>query len=328
MIFSKISGLNNSVYGNCAYPIRKWLEEREEFWLQRSKIDQIFGMDKIDTWAAMYGGMTELGDMEPSPEGGNYPRGSMQEGYNKVIEPYEFKLSFELTQQMAEDGTILNKGKKAGNSLTRSYYRTREKFAAAVLNNISATTFTFGPKNKVFDNKCQDGGAIAATSHTSKVTGAALANSANYGTLAFSYTNLLAVEKKMQKFTDDDGNLIGIQPDTIVIPNEPSIVDAVCDVVFTKSGRPGVTDNSNNIHQDRWNVIIWEFIDKGTAANEPWFVLDSEYAKDFGLQFVDRVALSVKQYVDEGTDNLVTKARARFGVGCPDWRCIYANKPA
>ena len=120
MLFSKISGLNDSVYGKSAYPIRKWMEDREEFWLQRSKIDQIFGIDKIDTWAAKYGGMTELGDMEPSPEGGNYPKGSMQEAYSKVVEPYEFKLAFELTQQMAEDGTLLNKGKRGANSLPLS----------------------------------------------------------------------------------------------------------------------------------------------------------------------------------------------------------------
>lgn len=327
MIFSKISGLNNSVYGNCAYPIRKWMEEREEYWQARSKIEQIFGMDKIDTWAAMYGGMTSLGDLEPVAEGGAYPALSMQEGYSKTIEPYEFKGFFELTQQMEEDGKLLKEGKRGGGGLVRSYYRTREKFAVSLFNNITSTTFTFGAKT--FDNKCQDGGAIAATSHTSKTTGAAIANSDNYDTVAFSYTNLLKAERKMQKFPDDDGNKLGIQPNLIVIPNEAEMVDLVMDTVRTKSGRPGTTDHSNNIHEDRWDVIVWDVLDIGLGgASCPWFLLDSDYAQEFGLQFVDRIPLTIKQYVDENTDNLRTKARARFGVGCPDWRCIYASIPA
>ncbi|MFA5385169.1 MAG: hypothetical protein WC364_10985 [Eubacteriales bacterium] len=326
MLFSKASGLNDSVYGKSLYPIRKWMEERNEFWEARSKLADIFGMDDIDTWCAKYGGMTSLGDMEPVGEGAAYPRGSMQEGYSKVLEPYEWKLSSELTQAMVEDNLLLSKGKLHGGNMVKSYHRIREKFGAAIFNNITATTFDLG--GRTWDNTCWDGGAIAATSHTSKVTGSALANSDNYDTVVFSYDNLCAAEEKMQKFTDEDGNLVGIQPDTIIIPNNAPIKKLVMDSVLTESGRPGTTDHSTNIHAGRWNVVIWDMLSKGTATNDPWYLVDSEYAKEMGLFFLDRTPLQVKQYVDENTDNLISKARARFIAGCADWRCLYASVPA
>jgi len=205
-----------------------------------------------------------------------------------------------------------------------SYNRTREKFASYFLIYGNAATFTFG--GKTYNNSCRDTLALFSNSHTSKTGGTGTQD--NYDTLAFSYDNLATVEERMQKFTDHDGNLLYIQPDTIIIPNNAAIKKLVADAVFTDSGKPDTANNSFNFHGERWNVIVWNQLSKLSAANDPWYVCDSKRNAIDGLIWLDRVPLTIRSWIDDETGNNVFGGRARFGGAPVNWVSWYACVPA
>ena len=98
MIFSKSSGVADSIYGKSQEPIRAIIEKGVEAFEQQSQIKNIFTMDKSRNFAEKYVIETSLGDFENVGENGAYPKTSMREGYSKTIEPATWKSSFEVTQ--------------------------------------------------------------------------------------------------------------------------------------------------------------------------------------------------------------------------------------
>jgi hypothetical protein len=323
MIFSKASGLNDSIFGKSQDPIRMFLQEEELAYQKSSKIGEIFSEMDSDKYAEKFSGLTSKGKFKNVGEGGAYPRTSQQVDYEKTIEPDEWKDSFEVTETMIEDAKMFDVRNEAGN-FTGAYYMTREQFAACFLQYGNATSFTFD--GIVYPYLCRDGTALFNANHPSKTGGTGVQS--NYDTIVFSYDNLATVEERMQHFTDHDGNLLNIQPDTIVIPNNAAIKKLVSDAVFTDSGKPGTADNSFNFHGERWNVIVWNQLSKLSAANDPWFVLDSKRCQRDGLIWINRVPLKVRSWLDDETGNNVFGGRARFGAGAVNWVSLYASVPA
>ena len=323
MLFNIAGGQNDSVFGKSQEPIVMFLQEEEQAYLKTTQIQNIFAMRKTDKFAEKFSYMTAKPDFEAVGEGGAYPRGTSIVGYEKVLTPLEWKNSFEVTQTMIEDAEIFSVPGEASNFM-QAYARTREKFAATILNYGNGTSTTFG--KTTVDTTTADNVALFSTAHPSKTGGTS--NQTNYFNAAFSYDNLLAVERYMQKFTDDDGNLLNIQPDTIIIPNEARIVDAVFNAVLTSSGKPGTGNNSANVHADRWNVITWNQLNNPAAAtSDIWFVMDSKRCMIDGLIWLDRIPLSVTSWVDHNNDNNIWNGRARFGMGANNWRCIAGCYP-
>lgn len=257
-------------------------------------------------------------------EGGKYPRTTQQEGYRKVIEPDEWKSSIEVTETMVEDATLFDvKGRMKDFML--SYTRTREKFGATLLNNGYNTTATFA--GKTFNIAGADELALFDAAHTSK-TGETANQSNAANDLPFSYDNLCIVEERMQGFKDDNGNLLNIQPDTIIIPNNARIKKLVFDAVATEKGAPNTANNSFNYNFGRWNVVIWnQLTNPSSATHDIWFLMDSQRNQIDGLVWLDRVPLSVRSWIDNETGNNVFGGRARFGCAPVNWRVIYGCFP-
>ena len=132
IIFSKGSGLNDSIYGKSQEPIRAVIEKNVEAFEQQSQIKNVFFMDSTRNYAEKYTQETSLGNFEDVGENGAYPKTSMQEGYAKVVEPTTWKSSFEVTQEMVEDAKY-GKIKSRANIFATSFNRTREEFAAGLL---------------------------------------------------------------------------------------------------------------------------------------------------------------------------------------------------
>ena len=126
----------------------------------------------------------------------------------------------------------------------------------------------------------------------------------------------------MQDFTDDDGNLLNVAPDTIIIPNIGSLKRAVFAAVGSELD-PETGNNAMNFQAGLWNVIVWPYLPKA-IGNKPYFMLmDSKFKDDYMcLPFLDRVALTVKSDIDPNTDANIWRGRARFAAGFNNWRCI------
>ncbi len=318
MIFSQSGGLNDSVFGKSQAPIRLFLEKRGEAYENESMLKNLFQMNKSNHFGEKYTALTAMEGFSPVGENGAYPEDMMQEGFSKLLENETWKDSFAISREMVEDGVLLDMKRKPS-AFVGGFYRTRERFGACLLGNaiVGNTTASFGGKS--FDCTAADGKKLFATDHGAKVKGAAQSNC--YAD-AFSAEALGKMEIAMQSFRGDNGEMLDIAPDTIVIPNIYALKDAVFAAVGSNL-EPTTGNNKYNYHCGCWNIQIWpylnEFITSGTA---PWLLLDSRYNKDVGsLVWQDRTELEIRSEIAENDAN-VWKGFARFAAGFNDWRGV------
>ena len=319
MIFKETSGVTDSVFGKFQTPIRHILETQVQAFEQMSGAEKIFRQDKSSNFAESYNTMTDFGNFEAVTEGGSYPETSIQEGYNKILTPVEWKNSFKVTQTMIEDAKAMNIN-ASGKKFIKSYGRTREMFAAALLAGaVSGKSTKFGAFD--YDTTSADGVSMFNTEHKLKITGDKVSNKF---TNAFSKDVFGEIETRMQNFRDEDGNLLNIAPDTIIIPNIHSLKDSVFEMVGADKD-PDTNRNGFNYQFGRWNIIIWPYLNILVSDEnpEPFILMDSTYNEDVGgAIMLNRIDLTVKSYIDENNDNNIFKGRARFTGGFNDWRAF------
>lgn len=328
VVFSEASGVNNSMFGKSQDPIKMFVEQQIEAFQKYSMIPDVFMEDTTSNYGEKYTSATALADFEPVGEGGAYPRNTVQEGYAKLIEPDEWKNSFEITQKMVEDQKIGKAITQGAGIFTTAFNRGKEKFAASFLNNGESTTMTFGNNQKNFNIACADNLALFSTGHTS-ITGG-YGTQSNYFGNAFSYDALCLVEEAMQNFRDDDGNLLNIMPDTIIIPNKARLKKLVFDAVGTE-GIPGTANSGFSYQFGRWTVIESPYLTNAsgiTSGTDTWYMMDSNFNKNYGgLIWLDRIPLTVRSTIDDNTDNNVWRGRARYGAGPNNWRAVCKINP-
>lgn len=319
IIFSEGSGLNDSIYGKSQVPIKMFIEKKAEAYEAGSIVDKIFNMNTSKNFAEKLTGMTSMNGFMPVGEGAAYPKDEMQEGYSKVLQHVTWKDSFAITEEMVEDAKLMSLRKKPAAFLA-GYYRTRELFGAALLGGAFEGKTKIAFRGTTFDTTANDGLALFHNAHTS-ITGGA--TQSNIFTNAFSNEALARIEAQMQGFADDNGNILSVIPDTIVIPNDADLKMEVFAAIGADKD-PNTANNGFNFTFGRWNVIVWSYLNQFiTKGNKPWMVMSSQYNEDYdGAVWYDRVKLSVKSYIDENTDDNIWKGRARLSAGFNDWRAF------
>lgn len=316
------SGLNGTIYGDCQVPLKAFLESRCEAFQRESLLPYLYRMEKSRHWAERYSSETAMGDFEPVGEGGDYPKTGFEDGYFRDIVNMTFKQSFSVTQELVED-CLLGTMKQRANKLVTAYGRTREKFGRILYaGGLYGTTVSY--KGKTFACGSADGQALFSKTHPNKVNGAKQTNLYK-GT--FTNTLLGKIETEMQNIKGDNGELLGVAPDTIWIPNDAALKDAVFSAVGADKEPPS-GNNAFNYQFGRWNIIVDPYLtaaltDLGKSSEKPFFLLDSKFIElNDGPIFQDRVPLDVKSVIDNNNDNNVWQGRARFGAGFADWRFV------
>ncbi len=316
------SGLNGTIYGDCQVPLKAFLESRGEAFQRESLLPYLYRMEKSRHWAERYSSETAMGDFEPVGEGGDYPKTGFEDGYFRDIVNMTFKQSFSVTQELVED-CLLGTMKQRANKLVTAYGRTREKFGRILYaGGLFGTTVSY--KGKTFACGSADGQALFSKTHPNKVNGAKQTNLYNG---AFTNTLLGKIETEMQNIKGDNGELLGVAPDTIWIPNDAALKDAVFSAVGADK-EPTSGNNAFNYQFGRWNIIVDPYLtaaltDLGKSSEKPFFLLDSKFIElNDGPIFQDRVPLDVKSVIDNNNDNNVWQGRARFGAGFADWRFV------
>lgn len=319
------SGLNGTIYGDCQVPLKAFLESRGEAFQRESLLPYLYRMEKSRHWAERYSSETAMGDFEPVGEGGDYPKTGFEDGYFRDIVNMTFKQSFSVTKELVED-CLLGTMKQRANKLVTAYGRTREKFGRILYaGGLYGTTVSY--KGKTFACGSADGQALFSKTHPNKVNGAKQTNLYK-GT--FTNTLLGKIETEMQNIKGDNGELLGVAPDTIWIPNDGALKDAVFSAVGADK-EPTSGNNAFNCQFGRWNIIVDPYLtaalaDMGKSSEKPFFLLDSKFIElNDGPIFQDRVPLEVKSIIDTNNDNNVWQGRARFGAGFVDWRFIAAG---
>ena len=321
LVFSKSSGLNESIYGKSEAPIRAFLENTVKAYEEMSTINKIFKMIDSEHYGEKFGGITGFAHgFQPVGEGGSYPTDERQEGYSKFLENITWKDSFAITQEMIEDSIILDLSRTGARSFIEQYHLTREKYGSQLLiGAVAGTSTTF--RGMTMDCTTADGVSLFSTVHPSK-TGNTDTQSNKFAG-AFSDTVLGQIETKMQNFTDDNGEVLNIAPDTIIIPNDAALKKTVFAAIGADKD-PVTANNGFNYQYGRWTVIVSPYLNSLIGVTDkPFFLLDSRYNENYnGLLFMDRIPLTIKAFIDEDTDNNVWSGRSRFVAGANDWRCI------
>lgn len=315
--FSEGSGLQDSIFGKSQAPIRMFLEKRGEAYEQQSMIKELFNVGTSQHFGEKFTTMTAMDGFQPVGENGAYPVDGMQEGYSKFLEHMTWKNSFSLSREIVEDSKLMDLKKQPAGFIA-AYHRTRERFAAALFGGAITEKTAVNFAGKTFDTTAADGLCMFSTAHTSKL---GKATQGNKFADAFSDDALAAMEAAMQDFRGDNGEILDVAPDTILIPNNYALKKAVFAAIGADKD-PETANNGFNFLFGRWNVIIWPYLNEFiTAGTAPWVLLDSRYNNEYGgAVWLDRTNLEVRSTIDENTDANVWRGYSRFTGGFNDWR--------
>lgn len=318
------SGLVDPIFGKCQVPLASYIEQLGEAFERESLLKYLFHFENSRHWAEQHSSETAMDDFVPVGEGGEYPRTGFEAGYDRIIENMTFKQSFSVTQELVEDAQ-LGEMKRRARKLITAYGRTREKFGRALYaGGLYGTTVSFGGKS--FACNSADGLALFHKEHVNKVNGK---KQCNLYKGSFTASLLGKIETEMQQLTGDNGELLAVAPDTILIPNDAALKDAVFSAIGADK-EPTTSNNAYNHQFGRWNVIIDPYLTQALAAmgktDKPFILLDSKFLETGdGAIFQERKKLEVKSVVDQNNDNNSWRGRARFGAGFVDWRFAAAG---
>ena len=191
----------------------------------------------------------------------------------------------------------------------------REKSAAALFTNAFTDS---GQDGEGFDVAGADGVGLCSTAHPASATNTA--TQSNEGTLALTAGNLTTTALLMREFTDDRGELVSINPDTLLVP--PELEETA--LILTQTERAvGNANNDVNVNKGRYNVVAWDYLTDSNA----WFLIDG-VLKSEHLVWLDRIA---PEFLGEGDfDTLQAKFRGyhRFSRGWDAWQWIYGQNPS
>jgi phage major head subunit gpT-like protein len=227
--------------------------------------------------------------------------------YKTTYTHVEYVRGFKVERRLVDDDqyNVIN---KRPSGLALSAVRTREKHAASVFNNAFSSSYTGA-----------DGKPLCDAAHPlSPETGAG--THGNLGSTALDYDAVIATRKLMRSYVDDRGELIPVNPNTILVPLE--LEDTAWEIANTIN-KPGTADNDGNfVRSTGLRVIVWDYL---TDENN-WFMLDPALAKMY-LNWFDRVPLEFS--MDPTSDfNLEAKFRGymRYSYGFSDWRWVYGHQ--
>lgn len=329
LLFTVSGDLANSIFFKDLYaPLKSIVIEKYTEFAQTDTFKEVFKEVASDSFAESYTSMTDLiGGFEQITEGGVPKISERMEGYKKFVENFNYANSFVVTRNAIED----NKISKAINGLTlmmRNYWLSRNHEAGAFLVNAVNGTATY--KGKPMDITSADGLALFHTAHTSKVDGVATQSNKYAGDsteqssgIYFSSDLLAKAETIMQNLKDDNGEIAGITPDTIIIPNDATLKKQVFGVLGADKV-PETNANAFNYLVGRYNVIVSQELNS-LASNHIFFLLDSNYNSAIdGLIYQNRESLRVRAYTEEKTENIVFAGADRHCYSAIDWREIMA----
>ncbi len=315
-IICKLTGENDSFFGQSAAPIFLAMQLEAEQLEDMSALNKVFWVNKSESFAEKLISKTSMKGFMPVGEGGAYPKDDFREGYSQTLYHETFKDQFTITREMVDDNKVLEMNSEAL-GFTAGYLRTREMFGAAILGSGTGSTVTF--RGKSFDTTCADGRPLFSDEHPSITN--SYREQSNLFADEFSADTLAAAEAAMQNFRDDNGAPLSIVPDTIIIPNNYKLKQRVFSVLGADKD-PDTSNNGFNFTFGRYNIIVWGYlndhVDEGT-----WYLLDSHYNQTRGgLVWFDRQVLEVTPWIDHNNDNYIWNGYARWSAGANNWRAI------
>jgi phage major head subunit gpT-like protein len=235
------------------------------------------------------------------------------QGFTKNYVHNEWTSGLKISKKMWDDDQY-NVIQRMPRQLAETAMRTIEKEAAKVFINAFNTNVYTGA----------DGAALCSSSHTREDGGSNLSNTA---TGVLNYDNLETAKVDMMEELDGRGQLIQLNPNTLLVP--PALEKEALTLVGS-SGKPSSADNDINVYEGKFRVVVWERIGAAAGGSDTaWFLLDSsQITSGSGLNVFMRINPFIER--ENETETHVNKwiGYMRFSVGFTDWRGVYGSTGA
>lgn len=281
-----------------------WEAEERDFPKEYNRIFETKTAQKAVEEQVLRGG---FGAAPITPEGSSIAEDAGKEGWSSRFVMFTVALKFALTQEALEDNLYADLGQTYTRALMRAMAETKEILCANVLNNATSTNLS-------------DGVPLLSTAHPMLFGGTTsnkLATPAD-----FSESSLEDLLIQIRNCPNDRNQPCAINPTKLIVGNA-NYFEAIR--ILRSVQRTGTPDNDINAVKS-----------VGIFGNEPvtlrrltdtdaWFV---QTDASFGLQLLQRKALSKGSWEDQNTGNMEYKARERYAVGLTNWRNIWGSEGA
>ena len=272
-------------------------------------IDMLFNVQSSTRFQEEYQGMGAQGIVPVFD--GTVPYTDFDAGYRTDIRNYELAMGIQVERRLVDDDQTGQIRSRAGN-MAEAFNNTIETDAADVFIN----GFTDSGTNRLGSSMAgADGVGLLSPAHSSTTQ-------ANEATLALTIDNLDTTRQAMRNFTDDQGQLLGVNPDMLLVP--PELERTATQLVSERAiYEPGSAQYDVNMFSGRFRPVV------GNRLTDPnaWFLIDSRLMKQH-LIWQWRVRPEFAQAED--FDGLTAKFRGymRYGIGWTDWKWIYGQNPS
>ena len=250
-------------------------------------IDMLFNVQSSTRFEEQYQGMGAQGIVPVFD--GTVPYTDFDAGYRTDIRNYELAQGIQIERRLVDDDQTGQIRSRASN-MSEAFNNTIETDAA-----------------NVFINGFTDSGTNRMGASTNG---------------ALTIDNLDTTRQAMRNFTDDQGQLLGVNPDMLLVP--PELERTATQLVSERAiYEPGSAQYDVNMFSGRFRPVVWNRLTDGNA----WFLIDSRLMKSH-LIWQWRIRPEFAQAED--FDGLTAKFRGymRYGIGWTDWKFIYGQNPS
>ena len=335
ILYSKSSGHNNAQIGKLETPIKMVIEHESDLLTKKGGIcDWLFNVEKSNKFGETIVGQNEFDVFRRVEEGAAAESDTMEETYKKFIEHIQFMKEFTITAEMMEDANygVAADARRRAENFTRAYYKTRHRICEYVLSSGTRASGEFAGAS--LDLTAPDGKPLFASDHTwggtkesgtqsnffwGDIFGSGASGSRILTTSAFEEA-LSELAVKMRNMKDENGDALGYTADTIILPGNRPLAEAIAKKVCGSEGALGNGYNDINLQYGNWNIVVmpgWQ------SEDDRLLVMSSEANRNLGgNMFFNRVPLTVTNWVDNHTGNYIWNGRCRFGVGFGTYKHI------
>lgn len=359
VIFNIEEAIQNSKFNVLQEPIKFILENEVEAFEKESIIPKVFVMKTSDRYREEYRSTTAMDGFKPTEDMEPAGISDFEESYNKQYVFQTWTNAFVVSKQVMEDKDTLSVEPRALGFI-KSYGRTRELYAVNMIGaGLGQSRLNEDEKKALKKNykiTAQSGLGMDTTDGTVEGTKQQYFHNAHkpvgYGadrnftqsnkfhaTIAFDGTDpeleekvldvIGQVESVMKKYKDDKGNIVPVNPTTIVVGENYRLTDVLMRGLKSKYGSR-MDGNGVNLQFGKYTLIVSPYLSavKGFEdADNSLILLDpSRNREGMGLVWFDRVPLQIDSYIDKKTKANFWDGRARFGAGFGDFRAMaYIN---
>ena len=303
--------------GNFADLLKPGLKRVFDIAMSRPRpiMEMLFGVETSTRYEEQYQGMGAIGLVPPFD--GTVPYTDFDAGYRVDIRNYEFALGMQVERRLADDDQF-NQIKRRASNMADAFNITIETDAA----NVFINGFTDSGTNRMgATTNGADGVGLLSTAHPYSPANSGTTQ-ANEGTLALTIDNLDTTRQAMRNFTDDQGQLLGVNPDMLLVP--PELERTATQLVSERAiYEPNSAQYDVNMFSGRFRPVVW---DRLTDSNA-WFLIDSTLMKQH-LIWQWRIRPEFAQAEDFDGLNAKYRGYMRYGIGWTDWKWVYGQNPS